>query len=438
MAEYKNQSFKKGDMIMVEGDQPHCAYILKSGSVEMTKKRSDGSEAVLSILKAGDILGAMSMVDAEPRCASVRALEDVTLIVVDGPTFKQKQEALDVFSRKLVQTLIQRLRVQNQQIADMTCPSELLKAAQKGQIEKSKSPHTNVLIKEDYREKLDFGSINFLMGDANPQSRQGIKGGLHMQGFREIDDVSNANDLRKKVGEGNYDLILLDGSLGVPDIASTIKDIRHGDTTVSPFCVIFCVIDQPDPKTLELLADAGLDDVLVKPIALGNVIDRVERRTKARKPFVVTLNYVGPDRRSSRRPLGEEIPLVDVPNPLTYKALRLPDEKDYADSVQSALARIETLKIERHAVQINWLCQKIESLTQTKQDTTYFLNTILSVTETLMHKLGDKALSEYYETCEEIIKWGKAFKAGMAEMAGSDWETFSALSQKIHENLGPR
>ncbi|NVK18765.1 MAG: cyclic nucleotide-binding domain-containing protein [Methylocystaceae bacterium] len=437
MPEYKTQSFRMGDLILEEGDTPRCAYILKSGTVQIVKRRSSGSEMVLSTLKPGDIFGEMSMVDAEPRSASVRATEDVTLIVVDAATFKQKQDALDVFSRKLVQSLIARLRVQNQQIADLTAPSQLLKAAQKGQIAKSPNTHTNVLIREDFREKINFGTIRFLLGDANPQARQGIKGGLHMQGFREIEDVSNSNDFKTKVTNDGFDLILVDGSLGVRKIAEVIKDIRHGRTLVSPFCVIFGVIDQPDPATLEVLADAGLDDVLVKPIALGNIIDRVERRIKQRKPFVVTLDYVGPDRRSGKRPGVEEIPLVEVPNPLSYKALQTIDAKTYVHSEQTAIKRIEELKIERHAVQIDWLRGKIASLRAEKQDPNFFIKRMTSVTKELIEKLENQEGDLQIPICEKILSMIEDFKAGMAEMDGEDWDKFAALTSRLRKELGP-
>lgn len=437
MPDYKTQSFQMGDVILEEGTAARCAYVIKSGSVQITKKRQDGRDTVITNLKAGDIFGEMSMVDAEPRSASVRAITDVTLIVVDAATFKQKQEALDVFSRKLIQSLIGRLRVQNQKLTDMTEPGELKKAAQKGQIARSTTAHTNVLIREDFRERIDFGTIRFLLGDANPQARQGIKGGLHMQGFREIEDVSNADDFKKKVVNNGFDLILMDGSLGVTKLAEVIKDIRHGNTFVSPFCVIFCIIDQPDPKTLEILADAGLDDVLVKPVALGNIIDRVERRIKRRKPFVVTLDYVGPDRRSSKRPGQEEIPLVDVPNPLAYKALQTMEPGEYVHAEQRAIKQIESLKIERHVVQIDWLRGKIGNLHAEQESTEFFAKRMVDVADILIDKLMDQSRTEYVPVCEKIQSMIGDFQSGVAEINGSEWERFAGITRRLRVELGP-
>lgn len=438
MAEYANQKFKKGDTILEEGDHPHCAYILMAGSVEIIKKRNEGGDLVISTLESGSIFGEMSMVDAEPRSASVRALEDVDLMVVDAPTFKKKQESLDVFSRKLVRTLIQRLRIQNQQIADMSDPSELLKAAKKGQITATESQQTNVLVKENYREKINFGAIRLLFGDLNPQSRQGIKGGLHMQGFREIEDVNNINDLRTRVQDESFDLIIVDSTLGVQDSAKLIDDIRNNKTACSPFAVIFAIIETPDPKTLEKLAEAGLDDVLVKPVALGNIIDRVERRIKKRKSFVVTMQYIGPDRRSGARPGAEAIPLIDVPNPVAFKALGSKDSSEFEDHKRKAIARIEALKIERHVVQIDWFRGKIETLVAEDQDPTYFMGQCVEVTKALIFKLKKKSRDIEIQLCERILTMIDDFQAGMAQMSGDDWDRFTSLTKKLRTDLGPK
>lgn len=439
MPEYKNQEFKKGDYILREGDEPTCAYILKSGKLEVVKQKSDDSgEVVLETLKPGDIFGEMAMVDLEPRSASVRALEDGVLIIIDAPTFNQKQEGLDVFSRKLVRSLIERVRTQNEKIADMTEPTQLLKAVRKGQIEANQQAHTNVLIRDDYRDKIDFGRIQLLMGDSNPQSRQGIKGGLHMQGFREIEDTNNPKDFRNIVATRDFDLIIVDSSLDIVEVSGVINDIRHGKMATNPFCVIFAVIDQPDPLTLGKLAEAGLDDVLVKPIALANIIDRVERRIKKRKDFVVTLDYVGPDRRNNVRPGGEQIPLVAVPNPLSFKALDLVDEKTYIALSQKARNRIADLKIERFAVQVDWLRGKIASQINENKDPAFFMGKMDEITRELITRLEKRDDENHITQCRLILSRLDDFEVGSADLTGSDWQEFADLTRKLRDELGPK
>lgn len=438
MPEYENQSFKKGSHILEEGSSPENAYVIKTGVAQVIKSRSDGKQAVIGTLKKGDLFGEMSLVDSEPRSASVVALEDLEVIVIDPITFRLKQESLDKFTQKLVQTLIIRLREQNIKLADLTNPSTLAKAVKKGQIELGKSAHTSVLIRENYRDSINFAAIRFLLADANPQSRQGIKGGLHLQGFREIEDVNAPNDFSTRVASSDYDLIMVDCNLGAERVAEVIDNIRHGKTSVSPYAVIFAVIETPDPKTLDLLSGAGLDDVLVKPVALGNVLDRIERRLHKRKPFVVTIDYVGPDRRSTTRPGKEVIPLVEVPNPIAFKAMESIDTTAYLNMTEAANARIEVLKIERHVVQIDWLRNKIRSLLDEGKDPSYFMNHTLTITGSLIIKLEKKEDDRRLKMCQDILTMMEEFQSGMRETSGSDWETYSKITETLRNELGPK
>ena len=47
--------FKKGENIIEEGTPSDCAYIIESGSVEVSKSLPDGQKQVIGILNATDI-----------------------------------------------------------------------------------------------------------------------------------------------------------------------------------------------------------------------------------------------------------------------------------------------------------------------------------------------------------------------------------------------
>lgn len=259
-----------------------------------------------------------------------------------------------------------------------------------------------------------------------------------MQGFREIEDTNNAKDFRNIVATRDFDLIVVDSSLDIVEVSDVINDIRHGKMATNPFCVIFAVIDQPDPLTLGKLAEAGLDDVLVKPIALANIIDRVERRIKKRKDFVVTLDYVGPDRRASVRPGGEEIPLVAVPNPLSFKALDLVDEKTYLALSRKARKRISDLKIERFAVQVDWLRGKIASQINESKDPAFFMGKMDEITRELITRLEKRDDENHITQCRLILSRLDDFEVGSADLMGTDWQEFTELTRKLRSELGPK
>ncbi len=84
MSDYKNfqeLSFKKGDVIIKEGEKSDDIYIIKKGFVEIRKKSEDGSE-LIDIFKEGDIFGELGIIFGSVRTATVIAKTDVIVDVV--------------------------------------------------------------------------------------------------------------------------------------------------------------------------------------------------------------------------------------------------------------------------------------------------------------------------------------------------------------------
>ena len=75
------QHFKKGATIIREGTTGSYAYLIVSGSVEVSKQIGD-ERLVLSRLVKGNIFGEMSLVDDKPRSADVVAMEDTVVTIV--------------------------------------------------------------------------------------------------------------------------------------------------------------------------------------------------------------------------------------------------------------------------------------------------------------------------------------------------------------------
>src|SRR5437763_7700993 len=56
-----------------EGDKGDKAYVIKAGELDIVKRAPGGREVLLAVLKSGDILGEMSLLENTPRTATVRA-----------------------------------------------------------------------------------------------------------------------------------------------------------------------------------------------------------------------------------------------------------------------------------------------------------------------------------------------------------------------------
>jgi CRP-like cAMP-binding protein len=76
----------------------------------------DGSARVerdgkpIARLETGDFFGEMSLIDGNPRSASVIAESPITLLVVDGRSFRCLLDAVPGLRRKISVTLCERLR----------------------------------------------------------------------------------------------------------------------------------------------------------------------------------------------------------------------------------------------------------------------------------------------------------------------------------------
>ena len=108
-------NFKKGATIIHEGTTGSYAYLILSGSVEVSKKVGE-EKLILSRLVKGNIFGEMSLVDDKPRSASIVALEDTEVRVITRDRFESMLEQNPRAVIPLLKQVFQRVRYLNQMV----------------------------------------------------------------------------------------------------------------------------------------------------------------------------------------------------------------------------------------------------------------------------------------------------------------------------------
>ena len=111
-------SFKAGDAILSEGAEGKTAYLIVSGSVEVSVGRGSMAK-VLATIGAGEVFGEMCLIEPGPRSATVKAVTDTECIATSYDEFitaiqKDPQQAV-----QFMQTLVRRLRRMNERIASL-------------------------------------------------------------------------------------------------------------------------------------------------------------------------------------------------------------------------------------------------------------------------------------------------------------------------------
>ncbi|HEY2406047.1 MAG TPA: serine/threonine-protein kinase [Polyangiaceae bacterium] len=102
------KAFTPGTVIIREGEVGDAAYMIVSGKCRAYRTVGDQKE-VLTTMSAGDVFGEMALLLAEPRAASVEAVDQVTVLVLDQQTMTQGL-GFDGWTGALVRALAQRFR----------------------------------------------------------------------------------------------------------------------------------------------------------------------------------------------------------------------------------------------------------------------------------------------------------------------------------------
>jgi CRP/FNR family transcriptional regulator, cyclic AMP receptor protein len=117
-----------GTHVITEGALPREVFVVRDGELEIFKRGKHGAEVRLASLHAGDCVGEMSLIDIQPRSASVRASAPTTLYVLDiadiGRLYKTNLEGYTLLVLNIAREISRRLRHADQVLADMYLPAQ--------------------------------------------------------------------------------------------------------------------------------------------------------------------------------------------------------------------------------------------------------------------------------------------------------------------------
>ncbi len=111
-----SRSVKAGEVIFRMGERGRNAYIIEKGRVEVSFTR-DEEKIFVAELGEGEIFGEMSMIDDAPRSATVTALEDTELVVIQRSRFQRPLSASDPLTNMLLRVVLARFRDAQHQIS---------------------------------------------------------------------------------------------------------------------------------------------------------------------------------------------------------------------------------------------------------------------------------------------------------------------------------
>jgi CRP/FNR family transcriptional regulator/CRP/FNR family cyclic AMP-dependent transcriptional regulator len=118
----------KKSVVLQEGEDGSSLFIIIEGSVKISYYAPDGREIVLSVLKEGAYFGEMSLMDKQPRSATVSTLTDSKLAQIRRVDFERLLLKKPKVSLKLLAETVSRLRRTSQlleRVSTMDVPHRL-------------------------------------------------------------------------------------------------------------------------------------------------------------------------------------------------------------------------------------------------------------------------------------------------------------------------
>ena len=104
------KTFSKNEIILLEEDTLNYMYIIFAGKVKVVQVSTDGREKVLTYHKKGDFFGEMALVDGKTSPATIIAIEDAEVGLINKSDFETYILKNEKVLRELTALLCLRLR----------------------------------------------------------------------------------------------------------------------------------------------------------------------------------------------------------------------------------------------------------------------------------------------------------------------------------------
>jgi CRP-like cAMP-binding protein len=112
--------YPKNSTIVEEGLGGDYMYVIREGRVKVTKASEDGREKIMNFLEAGDFFGEMSLLDSQPRTASVKTLQPARLLALSRRDLMASFRKSPDLALGVIEELVRRLRETNEQASSMS------------------------------------------------------------------------------------------------------------------------------------------------------------------------------------------------------------------------------------------------------------------------------------------------------------------------------
>ncbi len=255
--------------------------------------------------------------------------------------------------------------------------------------------------------RLSYDSVDVLIYDPVPSNRTATRAALYALGFRRTETVSTLEDFVQSVQKNPPDIALCEAQGASEELCATIQQMRQGGAGHNPFIVIIVTAWEKSTSLINKVVSSGADDLILRPFSTAQLGTRIETHIERRKGFVITTDYVGPDRRkdNNSRPASAEV--FEPPNSLKMKAKDKMSADDIARKLDAELKlareKLTSEKLRRDSFQVCILWRLMQEQTVMAGQVSPDLAKLQALTKSIELRSRDSEFAPAVEWCQSVL-----------------------------------
>jgi two-component system chemotaxis response regulator CheY len=145
-------------------------------------------------------------------------------------------------------------------------------------------------------------NLGILVVDDNHYMRVIVSTLLRALGLRDVRECADGADAFAMMKTWQPDVIIIDQHMQPISGLEFASLLRRSDDIAACDTPLILLTAHTERSTIEAARDAGIDEVLAKPLAASALLQRLTAVIEHRRLFLRTKTYVGPDRRRRKDP----------------------------------------------------------------------------------------------------------------------------------------
>lgn len=264
--------------------------------------------------------------------------------------------------------------------------------------------------------RISYDTVETLIYDPVSANRMATRSALHTIGFRRVESVATVEALAEHFQRRPPDLAICEITGSEDALCRAIQALRQGLTAYNPFIVVIVTTWDKQNALIGKVINSGADDLILRPFSTAQMETRIRTHVERRKGFVITSDYVGPDRRRGDD-RGSSAELFQPPNSLKLKAVdRLTEEAAAARldaELSSARDKLTSEKLRREAFHICVLWRLMQAASGRRERYEVDLASLRDVARAIARRARETVYETAVEWCDSILAAVEGLELGV-------------------------